>query len=76
VHACGGANNGREKRNVVIVSVLLLLPIIGDLAPRSNASGCVEVAQMRRWMREHGVLLRVATAHHALVNAIHLNAEG
>jgi hypothetical protein len=35
----------------VIVSVLLLFPITGDLALSNNASGCVEVAQMRRWMR-------------------------
>jgi hypothetical protein len=34
VHVGGGADNGGEKRNVLIASVLL--PIIIDLALRSN----------------------------------------
>ncbi len=34
MHACAGADNGREQRNVLIVSVSCLLAI--DLALRSN----------------------------------------
>ena len=41
VHAGGGAENGGEKRNVLIVSVLL--PIATDLALRSNMQRRVHV---------------------------------
>ena len=37
MHACAGADNGGEKRNVLIVSVWL--PIAIDLALRSNMPG-------------------------------------
>ena len=45
VHASGGAENGREKRNVLIVRVLL--PIAIDLALRSNMQRRVDVLVMR-----------------------------
>jgi hypothetical protein len=53
VHAGGGADNGREKRNFLIVSVLL--PIIIDLALRSGASrscGCVSSPFWCTWLLE------------------------
>jgi hypothetical protein len=46
VHAGGGADKGGEKRNVLIVS--LLLPINIDLALRSKTQRHIEVL----WMRE------------------------
>jgi hypothetical protein len=45
VPAGGGADNGGEKRNVLIVS--LLLPIIIDLALRSKRQRRIEVLRMR-----------------------------
>jgi hypothetical protein len=56
VHARGGADNGGEKRNVLIVSGLL--PILIDLAQRSETQRGIEVLRMR----EQPVLLRMATA--------------
>jgi hypothetical protein len=44
VHAGGGAANGWEKRNVLIVSVLL--PIIIDLAVRSKTQTRIEVLRI------------------------------
>ena len=61
MHACGGADNGREKRNVVIVSVLF--PIAMDLALRCNTQRRVDVLRMR----EEPVLLRVATRAETLM---------
>jgi hypothetical protein len=58
VHAGGGADNGEEKRKVLIVS--LLLPIIIDLALRSKTQRGIEVLQMQP------ILLRAATAPKAL----------
>ena len=52
VHASGGAENGREKRNVLIVRVLL--PIAIDLALRSNMQRRVDV------LRECPILQGVA----------------
>ncbi len=58
MHAVGGADNGGEKRNVLIVSVLL--PIIIDLALRSKAHlGPAE--------REQPTLQGVATSPEAVV---------
>ena len=45
VHAGGGAENGGETRNVLIVSVLLPIPI--DLALHSNMQRCVCVFYYR-----------------------------
>ena len=44
LHAGGGAENGWEKRNVLIVSVLL--PIAIDLALRSNVQRRVDVLEV------------------------------
>jgi hypothetical protein len=44
VHVGGGAENGGEKRNVLIVSVLL--PIAIDLALRSNMQRRVDVLRV------------------------------
>jgi len=52
VHACGGANNRREKRHVLIVSVLL--PKYNDFRLRSNTPMRAEI-------------LRVCCAHFARV---------
>jgi len=57
----GGADNRGEKRNVLIVSVLL--PIIIDLALRNKTQRRIEVLQMR----EQPVLLQVATAPEAVM---------
>jgi hypothetical protein len=46
LHAGGGAENGWEKRNVLIVSVLL--PIAIDLALRSNMQRRVDVLRVRQ----------------------------
>ena len=44
MHACAGADNGGEKRNALIVSVLL--PIAFDLALRSNMQRRVDVLRV------------------------------
>ena len=44
MHAGGGAENGGEKRNVLIVSVLL--PIAQDLALRSNMQRRIDVLRV------------------------------
>jgi hypothetical protein len=61
VRAGGGADNGGEKRNILVVSVLL--PIIIDLALRSKTQRRIEVLRKR----EQPVLLRVATAPKAFI---------
>jgi hypothetical protein len=45
VHACACADNGREKRNVQIVSVLL--PIAVNCMLHSNTQSLIEVIGMR-----------------------------
>jgi hypothetical protein len=45
VYAGGGADNGGEQRNVMIVCVLL--PIIIDLALRSKTQSRIEGLRMR-----------------------------
>ena len=45
MHAGGGAENGGEKRNVLVVSVLL--PIAVNFALRSESQGGVKVLGMR-----------------------------
>jgi hypothetical protein len=45
MHAGGSGLNGGEKRNVLIVSILL--PIVIDFALRSETQGGVEVLGMR-----------------------------
>ena len=61
VHAGGSAQNGGEKRNVLIVSVLL--PITIDLALGSNMQRRLDVL----WVCQAPVLLRVATAPKAFL---------
>ena len=53
-HACAGADTGGEKRNVLIVSVLL--PIAIDLALRSNMQRRVDVV----WVGQTPILQGVA----------------
>ena len=54
MHAGGGTNDRGEKRNVLIVS--LLLPTGVDLTLRSNTQRAIEVL----WVCEQTVLLHVA----------------
>ncbi len=54
MHACGGTNDGGEKRNVLIVSILLLIG--SNLTLRSNMQRAIEVL----WVCEQTVLLHVA----------------
>jgi hypothetical protein len=61
VHACACADNGGEKRNVLIVSVLL--PIDVNLALRSKTQRRIDV----HGMRFQTVLLHVATAPQTVV---------
>ena len=44
MHACAGADNGGEKRTVLIVNILL--PIAIDLALRSNIQRRVDVLRV------------------------------
>ena len=55
MHACACADNGGEKRNVLIV--IVLLPIAIDLALRSNMQRRVDVL----WVCEAPILQGVAT---------------
>ena len=63
MHAGGSGDNGGEKRNVLIVRVLL--PMATDLALRSNMQRRVDVL----WMRQAPVLLRMTTAPKTLRDA-------
>ena len=45
VHACACADNGREKTNVLIVSILL--PIAVNCTLRSNTQSLIEVIVLR-----------------------------
>jgi hypothetical protein len=54
MHAGGGTNDCGEKRNVLIVSILLLIG--SNLTLRSNMQGAIEVL----WVCEQTVLLHVA----------------
>jgi len=63
VHAGGSGDNGGEKRNILIVRVLL--PMATDLALRSNMQRRVDVL----WMRQAPVLLRMTTAPKTLRDA-------
>jgi hypothetical protein len=59
VHAGGGTENGGEKRNILIVSVLF--PIIIDLVLRSKTQRRIEV------LREQPILLHVFTGAKAVM---------
>ena len=61
MHACACADNGREKRNVLIVSILL--PIAVNFALRSNTQRRIDVLGMRL----QTLLLHVATAPKTVV---------
>ena len=61
MHACACADNGGEKRNVLIVSVLL--PIAVNFALRSNTQRRIDVLGMRL----QTLLLHVATAPKTVV---------
>ena len=61
MHAGGGAEDGGEKRNVLIISVLV--PIAIDLALRSKTQRRIEVLGVG----EVPVLLNVATVAKPLV---------
>ena len=54
MHAGGGTNDCGEKRNILIVSILLLIG--SNLTLRSNMQGSIEVL----WVCEQTVLLHVA----------------
>ena len=61
VHAGGCAHDGGEKRNVLIVTVLL--PIAVNFTLRSKTQRRIEVL----WIRYHTFLLHVATAPKTVV---------
>jgi hypothetical protein len=58
VHAGGGADNGGEKRNVLIVSILL--PVAIDLALRSNMQRPVCQVAILQWVAATPIMLRDA----------------